>query len=437
MNRSRRRFLGGAATLIALPTLEALTPRAEAADQAEPRRLLAYYVPNGMPMDAWTPTSTAPGFTLPPVLSPLEALREQLVVVSGLRNAPADIDSAGHHAAGTAGFLTAARARRSESQPLVGISIDQLFARHHGGDTPIDSLQLGLQGGDGVGNCDNGFSCAYSRNISWSSPTTPRPKIVSPRLAFERMFHGDDPDATAIERARRRQRRHSVLDHVRDQASALRLELGGRDRDKLDEYFEAVRDVERRIDRAADHSCDTAELDDRLVHEPVDMLEHLSLMHELMVLALRCDATRAITFMLGNSASNRSFEWLGIAEGHHDLSHHAGDPAAREALQRVSTWEVEQFADLLRRLAEVPAGEGTLLDHCVVLLSSELADGNMHTHDDLPTVVAGRAGGALTTGRHVRAEGRPWGELLHSVLTALDVPVEQVGEDGHAPLAGL
>ncbi len=436
MNLSRRRFLGGAGALVALPLLEAATPRAEAAIGAEPQRLLAYYVPNGMPMHAWTPSTTEPGFALPPVLAPLEDLRDELVVVSGLRNAPADIDSAGHHAAGTAGFLTAARAMRSESTPSVGTSIDQHFARHHGADTLIDSLQLGLQGGDGVGNCDNGFSCAYSRNISWSSPTTPRPKIVSPRLAFDRIFHGDDPAATRVERERRRHRRHSVLDYVGQQADDLRGELGGADRTKLEEYFDAVREVELRIDRVVDSTCDTAALREVLVHEPVDALEHLSLMNELIVLALRCDATRAITFMLGNSASNRSFPFLGIGQGHHDLSHHAGNPEDREALERVSTWEVEQFAALLRRLRETPAGEGTLLDHCLVLFSSELADGNMHTHDDLPALVAGRAGGALETGRHVRAEGRPWGELLVSCMELLDVPVEQVG-DGMEALAGL
>jgi len=435
MKLGRRRWLGGAAAMVALPLLEAGSPRA--ATGGEPTRLLAYYVPNGMPMDAWTPAEAGPGFALPPVLAPLEALRDEIVVVSGLRNAPADIDSAGHHAAGTAGFLTGARARRSESAPEVGPSIDQVFAREHGTDTLVDSLALGLSGGDGVGNCDNGFSCAYSRSISWDSPTTPRATIVSPRLAFELMVHGDDPTATASARARRRARRHSVLDYVGDQARDLRGELGAADRAKLDEYFASVRDVERRIDRSVDAECGAAALGDALVHEPVDVLEHLSLMNELIVLALRCDATRAITFMLGNSASNRSFPFLGIEAGHHDLSHHAGNAASREALRVVSTWEVEQFAALLQRLRDVPEGEGTLLDHCLVLLSSELSDGNTHTHDDLPVILAGRAGGALETGRHLRADGRPWAELLVSVLAALDVPVERFGDDGEGPLPGL
>ncbi len=437
MRLSRRRLLGGAAALVSLPCLESVAPRAHAAGSAEPKRLLAYYVPNGMPMEQWSPTSTEPGFALSPLLAPLEPLREEIVVLSGLRNEPANVDTAGHHAAGTAGFLTAARARRSESAPYVGSSIDQIFAQHHGGETLIDSLQLGLQGGDGVGNCDNGFSCAYSRNISWASPTAPRPKLVSPRQAFDLMFHGDDPSATVAQRARRRARRHSVLDYVSDQAQALRGELGAADRHKLDEYFTAVRDVEARIERTVDASCAAGGLEAALVHEPADVLEHLALMNELMVLALRCDATRAITFMLGNSASNRSFGFLGVAEGHHDLSHHAGDPDRRAALGQVAAWEVEQFAQLLLRLQQVPAEEGTLLDHCLVLFSSELSDGNSHRHDDLPVVLAGRAGGALETGRHLREEGRPWSELLVSILHALDVPVDRFGDDGEGPLPDL
>lgn len=437
MKLSRRRWLGGAGTLVALPLLDVFRPRAHAASGAEPKRLLAYYVPNGMPMDAWTPTSTEPGFALPPVLAPLQHLRDEVTIVSGLRNDPADIDTAGHHAAGTAGFLTAARARRSESTPYVGRSIDQVFAEHHGQGTLVDSLQLGLQGGDGVGNCDNGFSCAYSRNISWSGPTTPRPKIVSPRLAFELMFHGDDPAASADERARRRARRHSVLDYVSEQSASLQRQLGPADRSKLDEYFTAVRDVEQRIERTVDATCPTADLDAMLVHEPPDALEHSSLMNALMVLALRCDTTRAITFMLGNSASNRTFPFLGISEGHHDLSHHVGNPTKVAELTQVSTWAVEQFADLLTRLSQVPATEGTLLDHCLVMLGSELSDGNAHRHDNLPVVLAGRAGGALQAGRHLIAQDRPWAELLVSMLQALDVPVDQFGDDGHGPLPGL
>nr|MCH9680101.1 DUF1552 domain-containing protein [Deltaproteobacteria bacterium] len=207
MKLSRRRWLGGAGALVSLPLLEAALPRAHAETGAEPKRLLAYFVPNGMPMAAWTPTQTGAAFELPPVLAPLAEVQDEIVVVSGLRNDPADIDTAGHHAAGTAGFLTAARAYRSESAPRVGTSIDQIFAAEHGTETLLDSLPLGLAGGDGFGNCDNGFSCAYSRSISWSSPTTPRAKIVSPRVAFDLLFHGTDPTATAAARARTRARR--------------------------------------------------------------------------------------------------------------------------------------------------------------------------------------------------------------------------------------
>ncbi|MCH9686005.1 MAG: DUF1552 domain-containing protein, partial [Deltaproteobacteria bacterium] len=194
--------------------------------------------------------------------------------------------------------------------------------------------------------------------------------------------------------------------------------------------------VERRIEITVDASCPAADADAAL-HEPADLVEHLAMMHELIVLALQCDATRAVSFMLGNSASNRTFPMLGIAQGHHDLSHHAGDEAKRQAQQTVSTWEVEQLAALLQRLRDTPTCDGSLLDHCLVLFGSELSDGNLHTHDDLPVVLAGRAGGALQTGRHLAAPERAWGELLVSVLHALDVPVASVGDDGDGPLPGL
>ncbi len=437
MKLSRRRWLGGAGALVGLPLLEAAVPHAQAADDVEPKRLLTYYVPNGMPMGAWTPAQTGPAFELSPLLAPLAAVRDEIVVVSGLRNAPADIDTAGHHASGTAGFLTAAQARRSESSPQLGPSVDQVFAEQHSGGTLIDSLALGLSGGDGFGNCDNGFSCAYSRSISWVDGVTPRSKIISARLAFDLMFHGQDPAATASQRARTRARRGSVLDYVGAQAQTLRGELTVADKVKVDEYLQAVREVERRIELSVDAACTTDDLEQALLQEPVDRVEHLELMHELMVLAFRCDATRAITFMLGNSASNRAFPWLGIGQGHHDLSHHAGDPAKQQALEQVSRWEMEQFGHLLQRLRDTPALDGSLLDHCLVLFGSELADGNAHTHDPLPVVLAGRAGGAMTPGHHLDASGHAWGELLVSVLHALDVPVERFGDDGEGPLPGL
>lgn len=415
---SRRRFLGGAAAMIGLPWLEALCLEATAAD-ARPSRLLCWYVPNGMPMEAWHDEG---------VLAPLADRRDDVLVVRGLVNAPAELPTAGQHAAGTAGMLTAATPVRSETHPSLGKSIDTLFAEVHGRHTPLPALALGTQDGDAVGNCDNGFSCAYSRHISWVSPTTPRDKITSPRLAFELLFAGYDPTASATALERRRSERTSVLDYVGEQTAALRGELGASDRVKLGEYLEGVREVERRVQTIPScHADGPPELD------ASDLPTRIEQMIDVMVLALRCDATRAITFMLGNSASNRSFDFLGVPYGHHDLSHHQGDPEQIAGLEVIGRWEVEMFARLLARLDATDDGDGTLLEHTLALFSSELSDGNAHAHDDLPALLAGRAGIA---GGTLQTDGARWGALLLGILHALDVPVARVG-DADAPLAGL
>lgn len=425
---SRRRWLTAAAASVGLPWLEAFAPPARAASTTAPPRLLAFYVPNGMPMQAWTEER---------ILAPLSPVRDEAVVVRGLYNAPADLDTAGHHAAGTAGMLTAARAFRSESHPQVGVSIDTIFAQAHGTQTSLEALALGTQDGDAVGNCDNGFSCAYSRHISWTSPTTPRAKIVDPRLAFDLLFRGYDPQATDAELARRRTRRTSVLDVVGAQASGLRGDLGASDRTKLDEYLDAVRDLERRVQAVPQCQVGAPPVsDDGGTSEDLPAL--VDQMIEIMVLALRCDATRAITFMLGNSASNRSFPFVDVPHGHHDLSHHQGDPEQLAALEVVSTWEIDRFAHLLTRLAQTPDpagdGAGTLLDSTLCLLSSELSNGNSHTHDDLPVVVAGRA--PASAGTTVQTDGASLGSLLLAMLHELGVGAEAVG-DAAMPLVGV
>lgn len=434
-DRGRRAFLGGAAALVGLPFLEATAPigRARGATPEQPRRLLCYYVPNGMIRGAWRPQDVGPGYALSPTLRALEGLEEQVSVLSGLTNAPADVDAAGHHATGTAGFLTARRARRSETAIELGISIDQRYAQTIAGRTALDSLQLGIDGGGHVGNCDNGYACAYSRHISWAGPATPLPKITSPAFAFDRLFGGLDPEVSRREQARRRALRRSVLDHVRADARRLHGDLGAGDRERLGDYLEAVRSLERRIDAAAP-SCDASGFDPAYD----DVAGQVAAMTELMILAFRCDATRVISFMLGNSASNRAHPFLGIDDGHHDLSHNLGEPALIERLLAVEAWEIEQFAALLAGLQAIPEGDGTLLDQSLVLLSSEIADGNTHTHDDLPVLLAGSAGGAIVPGLHLVYEtGTPYARLLVSILQALGVDEARFGDDGDGPLDGL
>jgi hypothetical protein len=432
MRSSRRCFLGGAAVCLGLPALDSLVPRARAGAIAVPKRLVCIYAPNGMPMKAWHPAEDD-DTALSAVLDPLESMRAHVSVVSGLANAPADIDGAGHHAAGTAGFLTAARARRSEDQLQVGVSIDQVFAQHAGTTTRHRSFQLGLESGDGYGNCDNGFSCAYSRNISWSDPATPMPKITSPALAFDLLVGGDDPAATASERAQRKAWRTSVLDTVLADIHRVRARVGRDDAVKLDGYLDSVRELEARVAKPP-LVCDAAEAP----QDSDDVVERAAAMRDVLVLALRCDCTRSITLMLGNSASDRDVSFLGLTGTHHGLSHHAGDPAKLAALEVVARWELQWFADLIGAMADVPEADGgSLLDHSAILLGSELSEPNSHRHDDLPIVLAGGAGGALHPGHNHRFEGRPLADLHLAILAALDVELDTFGDDGTAALAGL
>jgi hypothetical protein len=431
---SRRAFLGGAAVCVGLPTLDSLVPRAQAESAAVPKRLVCVYAPNGMPMAAWHP-DPAVDTSLSAVLDPLAPMRAWISVVSGLANAPADIDGAGHHAAGTAGFLTAARARRSEDELEVGVSVDQVFAAQVGAATRHRSFQLGLESGDGYGNCDNGFSCAYSRNVSWADPHTPMPKITSPALAFDLLVGGDDPTATAAERARRKAWRTSVLDTVLGDIHRVRARVGRDDAVKLDGYLQSVRELEHRV-AMPPIACDDASAPGELAVD--DVVGRAAAMRDVIVLALRCDCTRAITLMLGNSASDRNLAFLGLEGTHHGVSHHAGDPAKLAALEVVGRWEIQWLADLLVALAEVPEVDGaSLLDHSAVLFGSELSEPNSHSHDDLPLVLAGRAGGALRPGRNHRFEGRSLGDLHLALLHALDVDATTFGDDGTDALPGL
>lgn len=428
---SRRRFLGGAASLVALPWLLSLAPRAAAARTAAAKRFVAFYVPNGIHMAAWTPTSVGPDYALTPILSPLERLKRKVLVVSGLANAPAHPDGPGDHAAGTAGFLTCRHVVKTDGAGIRnGESVDQLAARALGRATRIASLQYGIDSGAGVGNCDSGYSCAYVRNISWASEAQPLPKITNPEAAFSALFDGADSKLSTAERLRRKADRSSVLDYVRGEAEGLSRSLSQTDRHKLDEYLTGVRELERRVQGADSAVC-------VVPGEPPPTLpypEHVRLMLDLTVLALKCDATRVVSFMLGNGGSPRSYEFLGIHGGHHDISHHQKRPENLEKLQKIDTWEISQLAYLLERMDAVDEGEGTLLDHSAVFFSSEIEDGDSHSHYNLPVLVGGGLGGALPTGRHVRvAHNAPLSGLFLTLLAGLGVQASHFGDDGASP----
>jgi hypothetical protein len=430
---NRRRFLQGAGAAVALPFLEALAPREARAQAAPPKRFLAFYVPNGIHMAAWTPAQTGAGWTPPPILAPLAPLRDRVTVITGLANRPAQPDGAGDHAGGTSGFLTARHALKTEGSNIrLGVSVDQVIAGAFAGRTPYPSLQLGAEGGSSTGNCDSGYACAYTRNISWSGPSTPLAKETSPQAVFDRLFAGRDPAETTAARARRQRDRLSVLDFVRDDAARLSRALGRSDRAKLEEYLGSVRELEVRVRTMDDAGSCTGDRPE----STGDFRDRVRAMNDLMVTALSCDLTRVITFMLGNAASNRVYDFLGVRDGHHQLSHHQGAPENLRQLQTICTWELEQLAYLLGRMAAVREGERTLLDNSLVFFSSEIEDGDAHRHLNLPVLLAGSAGGAFAPGRHLRlARERPIADLFVTVMQAMGLSETRFGDDGTGPLS--
>ncbi|MCC6620728.1 MAG: DUF1552 domain-containing protein [Deltaproteobacteria bacterium] len=436
---SRRAFLGGAGVAVALPFLASLAPRRARGDEpAVPSRLVFWYVPNGMHLPSWIPATTGAGYALPRILEPLAAHKDDVLVVSNLSNRPGRPDGPGDHGAGTGAFLTCFHVHKTEGDDIEnGVSVDQLAARVLGVGARLPSLELGLEGGDALGGCDSGYSCAYTRNIAWAGPQTPLPKVTNPRIVFDRLFQGFDPSATEAVRARRTAQRKSVLDWVKGEANALSMKVGGDDRKKLDEYLTGVRELELRIDQSGQSSqggpsvCAPGDYPP----EDFDVQLQIDLMNELTATALTCDLTRVVTFMLANAGSGRSYTFVdpSIVGGHHDLSHHMDDPENHRRLELIDRWEVAQLARLLDKLAANTESDGrSTLDHTLCFFSSEIADGNAHTHDDLPVLLAGGAALArrpFVTGRHLRTgAGTPIANLFMSMLAMVGAPVTSFGD---------
>ena len=438
---SRRLLLGGAATLFGLPFLPSLLPRAARAQaSAEPVRLAYVYLPNGLDMATFRPASIGPDYALPAMLMPLAALKSEFSVVTGLENLPANPDGPGDHAAGTSSFITCAHANKSQTEIKLGVSADQVAAQKLGMLTRLPSLQLGIDGGGGSGDCDSGYSCAYARNISWADSVTPLPKIVDPRQAFEVLFEGYDPNASAAEAARRKTYEKSVIDAVLADVSGLTPKLGATDQKKLDQYLTGVRELERRVvDLAGAVSCTPGA--PPAAASDLDYPAHLHAMMDLIALAFSCDATRIVSLMFGNAVSGRTHPFLDITRGHHDISHHKSDPINIEQLVKIGTWQMEQLGYLFGKLQGLQNSEGqSLLYDTAIFCSSDISDGNRHNHDDMPTILAGHGGGALTPGKHVSytadvgAPKQKVSNLLVTMLEAAGVASAVVGDsDGLLP----
>jgi hypothetical protein len=429
---SRRTALRGLGAAIALPWLDAMTPPSARAAAAVPKRIAFFYVPNGVHMADWTPTAEGPLAVLPHILEPLAPLKDDILVLTGLTQdgARAHGDGGGDHARSLASFLTGVHPLKTDGANIrVGISVDQVAARQIGQATRLASLELGCEAGAQSGNCDSGYSCAYSSNISWRSETTPLPKEINPRLVFDRLFSAGDAEEAGVRRARRDRDRKSILDFVADDARRLRPRLGVADRGKVEEYLTSVRELEQRLAKAERAPTDAPADFARPTGIPKDYQEHVRLMCDLMVLAFQADATRIATFVYSNEASNRSYPSLGVPEGHHTLSHHAGDPEKHKKLRVINRFHLEQFAAFLGKLKAIPEGDGTLLDRAMIVYGSGISDGNRHNHEDLPILLAGRGDGTIRPGRHIRyAKNTPLNNLYLALLDRLDAPVESLGD---------
>lgn len=437
---SRRTILKGMGAALALPWLEAMGTQTSWAagntpvSQAAPNRMAFIYVPNGVNMDGWRVGTTAASegalpSKLPAILRPLADHRDYFSVLTGLTadKARANGDGGGDHARAMSAFLTGAQPRKTDGANIrAGISADQLAAARIGSKTRLASLEIGADASKLAGGCDSGYSCIYESNLSWRSATQPMPKEINPALIFERLFGS----GTDLERARRDAQRKSVLDAVRDDYRELNVRLGVADQRKLDEYFTAVRELELRIEKSATMS--QPKLPVGVVAPkgiPQNYEEHLRLLADLVVLAFQTDTTRVCSFVFANEGSNRSYPFINVREGHHNISHHGKDPAKLAKIQDINVFHTTQLAYFLGRLKAVKEGDGNLLDHSMIVYGSGNGDGDRHNHDDLPVLLAGRGCGTIKQGRHlVYAKETPINNLWVSMLNRMDIRDVQLGD---------
>ncbi len=424
---SRRTVLRGLGASVALPMLDAMRPAFAA--EPEPLRLAFTYVPNGITPADWTPAGQGRDFQMSRILKPLEPWRDQLRVLSGLahKNGNALGDGPGDHARAGASFLTGVHCRKTAGADIKnGVSVDQIAARAIGQTTRLLSLELGCEESRTVGNCDSGYSCAYTNSISWRSDTTPNPPETNPRMAFERLFGADEITLDAEAQARRTRDRRSVLDIVAGRTRSLARDLGPSDRRKLDEYLTGVREIERQIERAETDPQRVEAPFDKPAGIPAEFADYVKLMFDLQVAALQADLTRVVTFMMGREGSLQSYPEIGVPDSHHPLTHHRGQPDLVERVTKINVFHVELFSHLVGRLAATKDGDKTLLDRVAIIYGSGLADGDRHTHEDLPVVLVG---GGLGTGRHlVSPPETPMTNLYLTLLDRIGVRSESLGD---------
>lgn len=417
MNRpiDRRTLLRGSGAAICLPWLEAMFPgsllapgfASQNSKAAAPLRVAFLYVPNGMHMPHWTPDKEGANFDIKPTLEPIAKFKDKINVLSGLTldGARAHNDGGGDHARSAAAFLTGAHPKKTHGADILnGVSVDQALAQVIGDKTRFASLELGLEGSSQAGECDSGYSCAYSSNLAWRNATSPLAKEMDPSAVFDRLFGSGDAKEDKKTSAIRKGRRKSVLDFVLSDAKQLQGQLGAADRRKMDEYLYAVRDIENRLVNTEKLQIGEDGIPNypRPAGVPRELEEHSRLMLDMLVLALQTDSTRVATFMFANEGNNRGYPELGAPEGHHDLSHHGGSAEKQEKIAKINRFYCERLAYFLGALASIHEGDATLLDNSLIIYGSGISDGDRHNHDELPILLAGRGGGKVKSGRHLR-----------------------------------
>jgi hypothetical protein len=423
----RRTFIRGMGATLALPLLDAMLPAMSAVPKAAPR-FAAIYCGNGANMNDWTPGSEGVGFAFSPILKPLEAFRDRTLVFTGLDNFPATDqgDSGGQHPRAAPAFMSCVHPKQTEGADVqAGTTIDQMIAQQICRDSKLSSLELAVDRNDVVGACDHGYACAYMNSMSWKTPTMPLPSETNPRAVFERLFGSGD---TAAARAARSREDRSILDGVTQEIAHLRRRLGPRDGVKLSEYFDAIRDVEQRIAKSESTNSDFA-IPERPSGVPETFKEYAELMFDLQVLAFKADITRVSSFLMARENVNRSYAEIGLPEAHHSMSHHANNPEKMAVFSKLNTYHVETLAYFLKKLQAVSDGDGTLLDHSVVLYGSGMSDGNTHNNYSVPVVVVGGRDLQIKGNRHLTyPKGTPLANLSLRLMDKFGVNLDRFGD---------
>jgi hypothetical protein len=428
---SRRTILRGAGTALALPLLDAMIPAfAPAATTTPVKRFGVVYHPNGVIYDKWLPTGVGSNFELSPTLKGLEPFKDKLIVITGLFSDQAEPlgDGGGDHSRACGSYLTGVHIKKSDSIVENAVSMDQIAAKAFERDTQLSSLQMTADENSLLGSCDLGYSCAYSSTVSWLTPTLPLMAENNPRVLFERMFGSSDSTDARVRAARLKQDR-SLIDSVNDRVGQLQRKLGTADNRKVNDYLAALRDVERRIQKAEDQS--SKQLPD--VHQPAgipdNFVDQVRLLYDLQLLAYQSDLTRVITFLYGREQTGRPYPQIGVPEPHHPLTHHQNDPVKMEKCTRIQRHHIELFAEYLEKLRNTPDGDGSLLDHVILLFGSGISNSDRHTHGPLPTFLVGGGAGTLKGGRHlIYPEHTPLTNLQLTLLNKLGVPAEKLGD---------